>query len=163
MFFVDRKQIPWDGKLKYDYRFWIDSDIVFNTEPFYRLIAMDRDIATGWYMTEDGNTTSVARFEEDDFKNNGGVMNHETGETMSSCRRPFTVDYTGFGWVLIKEAVFENLSILGLLRRCRCLTLEKFKTCVPRTYLSVLMRKRRPLRSGVIRRSVWVMRRLRIL
>ena len=54
------KQIPWDGKLKYDYQLWIDSDIVFNTESFYRLIAMDKDIAAGWYMTEDGNTTSVA-------------------------------------------------------------------------------------------------------
>ena len=25
-------QIPWDGKLDYDYQLWIDSDIVFNTE-----------------------------------------------------------------------------------------------------------------------------------
>ena len=25
-------QIPWDGKLKYDWQLWIDSDIVFNTE-----------------------------------------------------------------------------------------------------------------------------------
>ena len=24
-------QIPWDGKLQYDYQLWIDSDIVFNT------------------------------------------------------------------------------------------------------------------------------------
>ena len=104
------KQIPWDGKLKYDYQLCVDSDIVFNTESFYRLIAMDKDIAAGWYMTEDGNTTSVAHWlEEDDFKNNGGVMNHETGETMSKRRKPFTVDYTGFGWVLIKNGVFENL------------------------------------------------------
>ena len=25
------KQVPWDGKLEYDYQLWIDSDIVFNT------------------------------------------------------------------------------------------------------------------------------------
>ena len=30
-------QIPWDGKLKYDYQLWIDSDIVFNSEKFYQL------------------------------------------------------------------------------------------------------------------------------
>jgi hypothetical protein len=47
--------------------------------------------------------------EEDDFRNNGGVMNHETGDSMSKRRKPFTVDYTGFGWVLIKKGVFENL------------------------------------------------------
>ena len=29
-------QLPWDGKLKYDYQLWIDSDIVFNTEAFYK-------------------------------------------------------------------------------------------------------------------------------
>ena len=46
--------------------------------------------------------------EEDDFRNNGGVMNHETGESISKRRKPFTVDYTGFGWLLIKNGVFEH-------------------------------------------------------
>ena len=27
-------QLPWDGKLKYDYQLWIDSDIVFDSEKF---------------------------------------------------------------------------------------------------------------------------------
>jgi hypothetical protein len=102
-------QIPWDGKLKYDYQLWIDSDIVFNTEKFLQLVLMDQQIAAGWYMTEDGRTTSVAHWlDEGDFRNNGGVMNHETGETMSKRKKPFTVDYTGFGWVLIKHGVFEH-------------------------------------------------------
>ena len=47
--------------------------------------------------------------EEDDFRKNGGVMNHETVETMDKRKKPFTVDYTGFGWTLIKKGVFENL------------------------------------------------------
>ena len=34
------KQIPWDGKLKYDYQLWIDSDIVFSTEKFWQLLDM---------------------------------------------------------------------------------------------------------------------------
>ena len=102
-------QIPWDGKLQYDYQLWIDSDIVFNTNKLYRIAALDKDIACGWYMTEDGRTTSVAHWlEEDDFRNNGGVMNHETGESMSKRKKPFTVDYTGFGWTLIKKGVFED-------------------------------------------------------
>jgi len=104
------KQVPWDGKLQYDYQLWIDSDIVFDTEKFYRLVAMDKDIAAGWYCTEDGHTTSVAHWlEEEDFRKSGGVMNHETLESISKRRKPFTVDYTGFGWVLIKKGVFENL------------------------------------------------------
>ena len=119
-------QIPWDGKLKYDWQLWIDSDIIFNTEKFWQLCdvafpaeALDeegnviqenmRPISAGWYSTEDGRTTSVAHWlEEDDFRNNGGVMNHEMVDGIQRRKSPFTVDYTGFGWVLIQNGVFEN-------------------------------------------------------
>ena len=110
------KQVPWDGKLEYDYQLWIDSDIVFNSEKFFQLVLdanpegeSERSIVAGWYCTEDGKTTSVAHWlEEDDFRNNGGVMNHETIESISKRRKPFTVDYTGFGWLLIRKGVFEH-------------------------------------------------------
>ncbi|MEK9700201.1 MAG: hypothetical protein VW270_30750, partial [Candidatus Poseidoniales archaeon] len=83
------KQIPWDGKLQYDYQLWIDSDIVFDTNKFWQLCDLafpaegeEKEIVAGWYATEDGTTTSVAHWlEEDDFRNNGGVMNHETVES----------------------------------------------------------------------------------
>jgi len=132
-------QLPWDGKLKYDYQLWIDSDIVFDTNKFWQLIDLatkdaevtqevkDKDgrivstqlgvddskvkeIVAGWYATEDGHTTSVAHWlSEEDFAKNGGVMNHETVESITKKRKPFTVDYTGFGWTLIKKGVFERL------------------------------------------------------
>ena len=102
-------QLPWQGKLQYDYQLWIDSDIVFNLEAFYKLIWMDKDIAAGWYVTEDGRTTSVAHWlEEDEFEQNGGVMNHEMLDGIQKRRKPFTCDYTGFGWVMIKKGVFEH-------------------------------------------------------
>ena len=140
-------QLPWDGKLNYDYQLWIDSDIVFNTEKFYQLVLnaipaeaitkeevtqmvkndkgeeveqktgiklnvdpkKEREIVAGWYCTEDGKTTSVAHWlDEDDFRTNGGVMNHETIDSISKRKKSFTVDYTGFGWLLIKKGVFEH-------------------------------------------------------
>ena len=148
-------QLPWDGKLEYDWQLWIDSDIVFDTAKFYQLILnsipeaaitredvvqpvkdksgvelKDKDgkvitqvvgqnitvdqkkvrpIVSGWYCTEDGRTTSVAHWlEEDDFASNGGVMNHETLETIQKRKKPFTVDYAGFGWLLIQNGVFED-------------------------------------------------------
>ena len=58
-------QLPWDGKLNYDYQLWIDSDIVFNVEKFYQILLMEKDIAAGWYCTEDGKTTSVAHWLEE--------------------------------------------------------------------------------------------------
>ena len=36
-------------------------------------------------------------------------MNHETVDSMGKRKKPFTVDYTGFGWVMIKNGVFESL------------------------------------------------------
>jgi hypothetical protein len=109
-------QIPWDGKLQYDYQLWIDSDIVFNTQKFWQLCDLavpvegeEKEIVAGWYSTEDGRTTSVAHWlEEDDFRSNGGVMNHEMVDGISKRRKPFTVDYTGFGWVMVKNGVFEH-------------------------------------------------------
>ena len=140
-------QLPWDGKLEYDWQLWIDSDIVFDTAKFYQLILNSipteavtkepvyekgslqdgkdvqklagynlvvdpkktRPIVSGWYCTEDGRTTSVAHWlEEDDFASNGGVMNHETLETIQKRKKPFTVDYAGFGWLLIQKGVFED-------------------------------------------------------
>ena len=35
-------------------------------------------------------------------------MNHETVDPMAKRKKPFTVDYTGFGWLLIKNGVFEH-------------------------------------------------------
>ena len=110
-------QIPWDGKLKYDYQLWIDSDIVFDSNKFWQLMDLavpeegeEKEIVAGWYATEDGHTTSVAHWlDEESFAKNGGVMNHETVESITRKKKPFTVDYTGFGWVLIKHGVFERL------------------------------------------------------
>ena len=134
-------QLPWDGKLEYDWQLWIDSDIVFNTEKFYQLVlnsvpaeavrkenviendkvvgqnliiddAKTRPIVSGWYCTEDGRTTSVAHWlDEEDFSSNGGVMNHETLETIQKRKKPFTVDYAGFGWLLIQKGVFEDKNL----------------------------------------------------
>ena len=153
-------QLPWDGKLEYDWQLWIDSDIVFDTAKFYQLVLnsipaeaitkqevteyvkdaqgneiKDKDgksitkvvghnivvddtkvrpIVSGWYCTEDGRTTSVAHWlDEEDFSSNGGVMNHETLDTIQKRKKPFTVDYAGFGWLLIKKGVFEDFDESG--------------------------------------------------
>ena len=153
-------QLPWDGKLEYDWQLWIDSDIVFSTEKFWQLVlnstpseavkkepvleplknekgevvknedgsdatklagyrlvvdkSKQRPIVSGWYCTEDGRTTSVAHWlDEEDFSNNGGVMNHETLDSIQKRKQPFTVDYAGFGWLLIQKGVFEDFDEKG--------------------------------------------------
>ena len=164
-------QVPWDGKLDYDYQLWIDSDIVFNSQKFWQLCDLavpaegeEKDITAGWYCTEDGQTSSVAHWlDEEDFRGNGGVMNHETLETMANRQKPFTVDYTGFGWVMIKNGVFENdkmALIHGLRPKCRYSKVVKFRTCVARMSHSVWMQKKQVMKSGVTHAFVSVMKRL---
>ena len=49
-----------------------------------------REIVAGWYCTEDGKTTSVAHWlDEDDFRTNGGVMNHETIDSITKRKETF--------------------------------------------------------------------------
>ena len=53
-------------------------------------------------------TSTTISLQQSDNHSFGGVMNHETLESISKRKKPFTVDYTGFGWVLIKNGVFEH-------------------------------------------------------
>ena len=143
-------QLPWDGKLEYDYQLWIDSDIVFDSNKFWQLCDLalpaedsekeEAEICGGWYATEDGQTTSVAHWlEEGDFKENGGVMNHEMLDGITKRRKPFTVDYAGFGWLLIKHGVFEHADMKypWFAPQMQVLNQEKFKICVGKMYHSV--------------------------
>ena len=47
---VDQK--PFQGKLKYDYIMWIDSDQVFRPHDFVKLINWNKDIVSGMYMMQ---------------------------------------------------------------------------------------------------------------
>ena len=47
-------QLPWDGKLEYDYQLWIDSDIVFTSEKFWQLcdLALPAEEMVGAHIDE---------------------------------------------------------------------------------------------------------------
>lgn len=86
------------------------SDFNVRKERIRRLSIDYNPIVSGWYCTEDGRTTSVAHWlEADDFIKNGGIMNHETLESMGKRKKPFSVDYVGGGWLMISKGVFENM------------------------------------------------------
>ena len=54
-------QKPFGGKLFYDYMMWIDSDIVFTSKDFFKLVDMKKDIASGWYAQPGGTTPVVEK------------------------------------------------------------------------------------------------------
>ncbi len=108
-----KNQSPFGG-LKYDYMMWIDSDIMFNIDTFMKLIKMDKDIASGWYAQPGSNSsggffTPVVETMNDNYFRKNGTYEFLTTENMSEKTEPFQVDYIGFGWVLIKQGVFEKI------------------------------------------------------
>lgn len=105
-------QKPFNG-IDYDYMMWIDSDIQFNVDLFFALYDMDKDIASGWYAqpgAPNGNyyTPVVEKMDTKYFLSNG-FFQFLRVKDFELKQNPFVADYIGFGWVLIKNGVFEKL------------------------------------------------------
>jgi len=102
-------QLPFQGQVDYDYIMWIDSDVVFTPEHLFKLIDVDKDIVSGVYMMQDNiHFATVEHWDNEFFKANG-YFPFLTPEILSTKKEPFIVDYTGFGWILMKKGVFESL------------------------------------------------------
>ena len=101
------------GGRAYTDMMWIDSDIRFNSEMFMKLVEMDKDIASGWYAqpgnSGNGMFTPVVEKMDDEYFKTHGTYQFMTTEDMSNKTDPMKVDYIGFGWVLIKQGVFESI------------------------------------------------------
>ena len=99
-------QHPWQGKKEYDYIMWIDSDIVFKPQHFFKLLEHDKDIVSGLYLKKPQTDsmadipTSFACFVDDDYRN---LMTHEANGELINVRA------NGMGWMLVKKGVFEKI------------------------------------------------------
>lgn len=94
---------PFGGK-PYDYMLWIDSDMMFSTQQIVTLIEADKPIIGGLYaMNLQGVTT--AGF----LKGDGNHRITTTWLDKTTNGEPFEVDYNGFGFMLVKQGVFEDL------------------------------------------------------
>ena len=104
---------PWRGQVPYDYIMWIDSDIIFKTEDLLELLAMDKDISTGWYVQSNGtpvsNQSTVVVNMDRKLLLEKGSYYFETIEDMQRRSEPFKIEYCGFGWVLMKKGIFEKI------------------------------------------------------
>lgn len=103
------EQKPFNGSIKYDYLMWIDSDVVFTPQHFVELLKVDQPIVSGLYMTHDNIHYATVESMNDDTYRKTGAYKFLTREELSKKTKPFEVDYTGFGWMIIKYGVFEEL------------------------------------------------------
>jgi len=104
-----KNQKPFNEKLKYDYLFWIDNDIVFDPEQVKILINHNQDIISGLYLMENETQfATVKNWDNDKFKKEGH-FDFLTNNDLKVMPRIFSVSYTGFGFIAIKYGVFENM------------------------------------------------------
>jgi len=104
-----KHQKPFNGKLDYDYIMWIDSDMYFNPEQLQSLLDMDKDIASGIYkMTDQVHYATVEKYNTKEYETNGNFT-FLNDEILTNKPDIFPVEYTGFGWMLIKKGVIESM------------------------------------------------------
>lgn len=103
-------QKPWNNEVKYDYMMWIDSDMVFSPENFEELLDMDKDIASGIYkMASQIQYATVEHWDKAHYEKFGS-FEFLTDDILSKKKEKiFPVEYTGFGWILIKKGVVESM------------------------------------------------------
>jgi len=103
------KQLPFGGGIDYDYIMWIDSDQVFLPIHLERLLKADKDIVSGLYMmADDEHYATVENWDDEYFRSHGGFEFLDRDDVTGKSDL-FKVDYTGFGWILMKYGVFESL------------------------------------------------------
>jgi len=99
-----KKQIPWQGRFKYDWQIWIDSDMIWTPEDIKRLISRNNlSIISGCYMRQDDNNYAFSIREMD------GSFKAMTRQEVDPMGDPFEVSVTGFGFVAIKYGVVESM------------------------------------------------------
>ena len=102
-------QKPYNGKLDYDYMLWIDSDIIFTVADFDKLLSHQADIVSGLYLMEDGQQFATVENWDENFFALNGYFKFLTPSDLQNKTKPFPVNYTGFGFMMIKRGVIESM------------------------------------------------------
>lgn len=90
---------PLHGAATYDKIIWIDSDISWEIEDFINLYKSNLDIVSGIYINED--EVPLFLYKEDDI--------YFKDESWKNKKYPFKVFGVGFGFVAMKNGIFENI------------------------------------------------------
>jgi hypothetical protein len=90
-------EVPFSGKFTYNKIMWIDSDIQWEPEDVLTLYRSERDIVTGAYMQTNG-TVAIS------FDEVSSPYPHQIPVSRESI-----VTSCGFGFICIKQGVFEQL------------------------------------------------------
>lgn len=91
---------PFRGEITYDKILWIDSDITFTSEDAMKLIKSDKDIISGAYLLGSGEVTAYPEMLKPGY----------SYEQIMIMKEPMKIAACGFGFLAVKQGVFESLS-----------------------------------------------------
>ena len=91
---------PFHGHLTYDKILWIDSDINWTPEDVIKLYESDKDIVTGAYLLANGEVTVYPKMLSQGF----------SWDQVKEMTEIIEVDGAGFGFICVKQGVFESLT-----------------------------------------------------
>jgi hypothetical protein len=104
-----KDQKPFDRKIDYDFLMWIDSDILFDSQQFLRLINHNVDIVSGMYLMEGGQALANVKEWDEEFFKKHGYFEFMKLDDVKDKKELIEVNYTGMGFMLVKYGVFESL------------------------------------------------------
>jgi hypothetical protein len=91
---------PFKGEVTYDKIVWIDSDIAWTPEQFLKIYNSDKDITSGMYLLANGQVVAYPQMLGPSLQI----------QDVKDKLEPFQVHGVGFGFVAVKQGVFEKLS-----------------------------------------------------
>lgn len=106
---TDGKKQPLFNGQPYDYILWLDDDIVFTHEDFEKLIKEDKDVISGLYLMANGTHFAAVEYWDEEYFKVNGTFEFIRKQDIKTRLLPFKVEYVGFGFLLFKSGVFEQL------------------------------------------------------
>jgi hypothetical protein len=113
-------QIPFQGKLNYDYMMWLDTDINFTPEQVVSLFeSMQKkkhvDVLCGIYLTADGHHSTIVKDWDVNFFLKTGMFPFLTipqlkEEAAKSKDKLAKVFYAGMGFMMVRKGAFEKVT-----------------------------------------------------
>ena len=93
---------------KVDYLVWIDADQSFNYSQLNTLLKYESQFCAGWYVKDLSGTAMIADWDEDNFKKSG-TMRFWHQDDIIKQKKPFVVDYCGFGFTKVSTEILKQL------------------------------------------------------
>jgi hypothetical protein len=91
------------GQFTYGKIFWIDSDIEWGVEDFKKIYHSELDIVSGVYLTNLNGTIAANKYDAE------GRPNTMNEKELFMIDEPLEVGGVGFGFVAMKQGVFEKM------------------------------------------------------